>query len=102
MKEETNLESRKIQQIFEDKYIYDDKKGHFARAYLALVDKDSKPVYNEEIDPKNSRFESPEMISERLKKEEFTPLSKQIVTYFLKKYPTQQDLQHFYHSIIEA
>lgn len=98
--EETKLKSYKVEQILEDKLIFNESKGHFGMAFVMLVDKPN-PVYNEEINPAKSGFEPPETILERLEKESFTPPSRRILKEFLKEYQTQQNLADVYYSISE-
>lgn len=100
--EETKVKSKKTIQIFKEKLIYDASKGHFGLAFVMLVDKDSKPLYNEEINPEKSEFEPPELILERLEKEKFTPASRDILSEFLKEYQTKQKLEDLYYSILQS
>jgi ADP-ribose pyrophosphatase YjhB (NUDIX family) len=102
LEEETNLKPISYKKILENKEIFDESTGHFGYVFIHFVDKDAEPKYNEEINPEESGFKTPEEILEIFEKEKFTPPSKKVLEEFLKEYSTNNDLRKFYTNSIYA
>jgi len=85
--EETRLAPFYMKQFLGDEYIFDKDKGHVGFAYLMPVGPCPLPVFNEEIEPMESRFEPLDEIARKLETEKWTPPSRQIVEKLVASYP---------------
>jgi len=85
--EETKLSPRRVAPYLEGERICDPNGGHVGFAYLMPVGCCTLPVFNEEIEPMESRFEPLDVIAEKMKTEKWTPPSRFIVERLLEDYP---------------
>lgn len=74
--EETRLKPFFVKRFLDGQYIFDNDKGHVGFAYLMPVGPCPLPVFNEEIEPMWSSFESLDEIAKKLETEKWTPPSR--------------------------
>ncbi len=99
LEEETKLKPLNSMQIFGEGLLIDPYTQLVGFAFLCPVDQNSILKYNEEINSKESGFERPETIMEKLKKEKFTPLSREIMTKFLNEIEVYGSLNNYLSNI---
>ena len=98
LREETQLEPRKIVPFMDDQHLYFPDSGHVAFAFLMPVEECANPKFNDEIDGAYSRFEQAAEVQKLLMAFRWTPPSKIIVSELLRLHGS--DLAGLYSSLL--
>jgi 8-oxo-dGTP pyrophosphatase MutT (NUDIX family) len=98
LKEETGIEPDLTRGYYPHMELFDEKTGHVGISFLHLVENEYV-VYNKEVDPEGSGFQTPEKIIKLLDNDDFTEISRKLLNKIFDDFSTQEQLKSYHGSV---